>query len=142
MIEIGSLQDLRELFLSAPESQATRVLAILASLGLAATVLWLVRRRSLREEYTPIWMAVAAGLMLVSFNLDIMRAMARVLGAWSAASTIFFMGEVFLLVICLNFAVRLSRASGQLRLLGQEVALLRERLDRVADAPAGGVAPE
>ena len=142
MIEIGSLQDLRELFLSAPESQATRVLAILASLGLAATVLWLVRRRSLREEYTPIWMAVAAGLMLVSFNLDIMRAMARVLGAWSAASTIFFMGEVFLLVICLNFAVRLARASGQLRLLGQEVALLRERLDRVADAPAGGVAPE
>ncbi|MCZ6785336.1 MAG: DUF2304 domain-containing protein [Proteobacteria bacterium] len=142
MIEIGSLQDLRELFLSAPESQATRVLAILASLGLAATVLWLVRRRSLREEYTPIWMAVAAGLMLVSFNLDIMRAMARVLGAWSAASTIFFMGEVFLLVICLNFAVRLSRASGQLRLLGQEVALLRERLDRVADTPAGGVAPE
>ncbi len=92
MIEIGSLQDLRELFLSAPESQATRVLAILASLGLAATVLWLVRRRSLREEYTPIWMAVAAGLMLVSFNLDIMRAMARALGAWSAASTIFFMG--------------------------------------------------
>ncbi|MCZ6464609.1 MAG: DUF2304 domain-containing protein [Proteobacteria bacterium] len=142
MIEIGSLQDLRELFLSAPESQATRVLAILASLGLAATVLWLVRRRSLREEYTPIWMAVAAGLMLVSFNLDIMRAMARVLGAWSAASTIFFMGEVFLLVICLNFAVRLSRASGQLRLLGQEVALLRERLGRVADTPAGGVAPE
>ena len=142
MIEIGSLQDLRELFLSAPESQATRVLAILASLGLAATVLWLVRRRSLREEYTPIWMAVAAGLMLVSFNLDIMRAMARVLGAWSAASTIFFMGEVFLLVICLNFAVRLSRASGQLRVLGQEVALLRERLDRVSDAPASGVAPD
>ena len=80
--------------------------------------------------------------MNVSFNLDIMRAMARALGAWSAASTIFFMGEVFLLVICLNFAVRLSRASGQLRVLGQEVALLRERLDRVSDAPASGVAPD
>ncbi len=45
-------------------------------------------------------------------------------------------------MICLNFAVRLSRASGQLRVLGQEVALLRERLDRVADAPASGVAPD
>ena len=134
--------ELREIFLAAAEPNAVRALALTVSLVLVAVVLWLVRRRGLREEYTPIWMAVAAGLMLVSFNLDIMRAMARVLGAWSAASTIFFMGEVFLLVICLNFAVRLSRASGQLRLLGQEVALLRERLDRVADTPAGGVAPE
>jgi hypothetical protein len=128
-----TLEELREVFLSAEESQSTRVVAILFSLGLAAVVLVLVRRRSLREEYTPIWLAVAAGLLLVSLRFDVLKAITRAIGAWTPSSTIFFLGEVFLLAICLNFAVRLSRASVQIKNLGQEVAILRARLDE-ADA--------
>jgi len=128
-----TLEELREVFLSAEESQAARVVAILFSLGLAAVVLVLVRRRSLREEYTPIWLAVAAGLLLVSLRFDVLKAITRAIGAWTPSSTLFFLGEVFLLAICLNFAVRLSRASVQIKNLGQEVAILRARLDE-ADA--------
>jgi len=59
-----------------------------------------------------------------------------VIGAWAPSSTLFFLGELFLLAICLNFAVRLSRASVQLKNLGQEVAILRARLDALKnDAP-------
>lgn len=134
-----TLEELREVFLSAEESQAARVMAILFSLGLTAVVLLLVRRRSLREEYTPIWLAVAAGLMLVSLRFDVLKAITRAIGAWTPSSTLFFLGEVFLLAICLNFAVRLSRASVQIKNLGQEVAILRARLDEAeaqrSDAP-------
>ena len=35
------------------------------------------------------------------------------------------------MVVCLNYAVRLSRAGVELKNLAQEVALLRARLDRV-----------
>jgi len=60
----------------------------------------------------------------------------RAIGAWAPSSTLFFLGEIFLLAICLNFAVRLSRASVQLKNLGQEVAILRARLDALKnDAP-------
>jgi hypothetical protein len=127
------LEELREVFLSAEESQAARVVAVFVSLGLAAIVLILVRRRALREEYTPIWLAVAAGLLLVSLRFDLLKAITRAIGAWTPSSTLFFLGEVFLLAICLNFAVRLSRASVQIKNLGQEVAILRARLDE-ADA--------
>jgi hypothetical protein len=123
------LTDLRELFISAPESGATRLVAIVLSLGLVAIVLWLVRRRTLREEYTPIWMAVAASLLVVSLRLDILRAVTRVIGAWTPSSTIFFLGEVFLTAICLNYAVRLSRTTIQVKNLAQEIALLKTRLD-------------
>jgi hypothetical protein len=128
-----TLEELREVFLSAEESQAARVVAICFSLGLTAIVLVLVRRRSLREEYTPIWLAVAAGLLLVSLRFDVLKAITRAIGAWTPSSTLFFLGEVFLLAICLNFAVRLSRASVQIKNLAQEVAILRARLDE-ADA--------
>lgn len=127
-----TLEELREVFLSAEESQAARWVAILVSLGLTAIVLVLVRRRSLREEYTPIWLAVAAGLLLVSVRFDVLRALTRAIGAWTPSSTLFFLGEVFLVAICLNFAVRLSRASLQLKNLGQEVAILRARLDALS----------
>ena len=134
MTQIEQMEQLRELFLLAPESEATRFLAIALSLALVIAVLWLVRRRALREEYTPIWIGVALMLVVVSVRLDVLYALTRMMGAWTTSSAIFFMGEVFLVVICLNYAVRLSRATLQLKNLAQEVALLRCRLDRIAEA--------
>lgn len=121
----NQLDELREAFLNAPESGATQMVAIGAAVSLAAGVLWLVRRRRLREEYTPIWLAVSAALVAVSLELDLLRAITRGIGAWTPSSTLFFLGEVFLVGICLNFAVRLSRMSVQIKLLAQEIAILR-----------------
>jgi hypothetical protein len=53
---------------------------------------------------------------------------------------IFFLGELFLVAICLNYAVRLSRAGVQLKNLAQELALLRARLERLERAGGGGPA--
>ena len=111
MDDLQRLDELRELFLMAPESQTARLLALLGSIGLTVLVLHLVRRRALREEYTPIWMAVAAGLLLLSLVPGLLQLVTRAIGAWTASSTLFFLGQVFLVVICLNFAVRLSRAA-------------------------------
>lgn len=125
------LARLRELFHTAPESGATQLVAIGLSLALVLVIMWLVRRRSLREEYTPIWIAVAFLVMIVSLRLDVLRVVARSIGAWTPSSTIFFLGEVFLVIICLNYAVRLSRFGLQIKNLAQELTLLRQRLEEV-----------
>jgi len=130
-------EELRELFLAISDPSTARALALVSSLSLVAAVLWLVRRRSLREEYTPIWMGVAAALLLVSLRLDWIHALTRATGAWTSSSMIFFLGEVFLVAICLNYAVRLSRANVQIKNLAQEQALLRARLERVETAAHG-----
>jgi hypothetical protein len=82
-------------------------------------------------------MGVAVALVVVSLRLDWLSWLTRVLGAWTTSSVLFFLGEVFLVVICLNYAVRLSRAGVQIKNLAQEVALLRARLDRVESGSAG-----
>jgi len=119
------LAELRHALLNAPESTVTQVIAIAGSLALAVLVLYLVKRRRLREEYTPIWLAVAFAVFCVTVELDVLRLITRAIGAWTPSSTLFFMGEVFLVVISLNYAVRLSRMSVQVKTLAQEVALLR-----------------
>jgi hypothetical protein len=116
-------------------------MAVALSAALVVVVLWLVRGRKLRAEYTPIWMAVALGIFGVSLDLDLLRVLTRALGAWTTSSTLFFLGQMFLLVICLNYAVRLSRTGVQIKNLAQEVALLRARLDALGDRPRPGAGP-
>ncbi len=123
------LAELRTLFLEAPESGATRLLAVVLSLVLISVVLWLVRRRTLREEYTPIWMGVAFGIAALSLFPALLIALTRAVGAWTPSSALFFLGELFLLSICLNYAVRLSGLTLQIKNLAQELAVLRAELE-------------
>jgi magnesium-transporting ATPase (P-type) len=131
-----TLAQLRELFLENPDLEATRWLALSISVLLIAVVLWLVRKRALREEYTPIWVAVSAALVFVSLRLDLLRELTRAIGAWTPSSTVFFLGELFLVAICLNYAVRLSRAGTQIKNLAQELALVNARVDALAKRPS------
>jgi len=134
-----SLDELRQLFLEAPESAATRGIAIVLSLVLVAAVLWLVRRRTLREEYTPIWMGVALGIAVLSLVPSLLRALTRAVGAWTPSSALFFFGELFLLAICLNYAVRLSSLTLQVKNAAQELAVLRAEFEAARrDAEAAG----
>lgn len=132
------LAELRELFLSAPASAETRVLAVTLSLVLVGIVLWLVKRRTLREEYTPIWLLVAFAIALVSIVSPLLQVLTRAIGAWTQSSALFFFGQLFLVAICLNYAVRLSRLTLQLKNLGQELAVLRAEFE---DAGGRGASP-
>lgn len=131
MNDPAELAHLRELFLTSTDLEATRWLALTISTALVVCVLWLVRRRRLREEYTPIWIAVSAALVVLSLRLEWLRELTRAIGAWTPSSTVFFLGELFLVAICLNYAVRLSRAGMQIKNLAQELAILRARVDEL-----------
>lgn len=145
MQEPIDLDQLRTQFISAPESQATRFFAIVVSAALLIIVLWLLRRGKLREEYTPIWLGLSAALLVVSINFDILRWFTNTMGAWTTSSTVFFLGELFLLAICLGYAVRLSSVSLQLKNLSQEMAILKTQLEtlrREKSPSASGAEPK
>ncbi len=137
MSDSDRLLELRELFLSSSVSPATQAVTIVISLALAGLVLWLVRRRGLREEYTPIWLLVALCGVVISIRVDLLYALARAIGAWTASSTVFFAGEVFLVAICLNYAVRLSQMSVQVKNLAQETALLKLQIEELSGGTRG-----
>jgi predicted PurR-regulated permease PerM len=123
------LAELRELFLTAPAPVEVRVL-------------WLVKRRTLREEYTPIWLLVAFAIALVSLVSPLLQALTRAIGAWTQSSALFFFGQLFLVAICLNYAVRLSQLTLQVKNLVQEVAVLRAEIeDATRRAPSAPQLP-
>lgn len=116
---------LRRMMISIPDQGSTRLTALLVSTAFLFVVLNLVRRGRLKEEYTPIWVALAVGIITLSLWFDLLRAITHLIGAWTPSSTLFFLGEICLLALCLNYAVRLSRLSVQVKSLAQEIALLK-----------------
>jgi len=103
------------------------------ALALAATMLVvvfeLVRRRKLREEYSVIWTVTAFLLMLVAWQQDLLALFADVIGAKEAPSALFFGALVFLMLVALQFSVRLSKLTYRNKALSQRVALLEKELD-------------
>jgi hypothetical protein len=130
------VEALRRLMMDQPEPWTTRGIALVVSVAFLAAVLNLVRRGRLREEYTPIWTVVALGIMTLSVWSAGLHTMTKLVGAWAPSSTLFFFGELFLLVLCLNYAVRLSSLTLQVKLLAQQVAMLRAERDGHNERPA------
>lgn len=110
-----------------------RLVAILLAVTMLVTILELVRRRRLREEYSVVWVVTAVALLVLAFNYRILVWVTGVIGAAVPNSTLFFGGLLFLMLLCLQFSVRLSRLTYRMRKLTRQVALLQEEIAEKRD---------
>lgn len=110
--------------LTADQSRSGIVLGLL----LLLVVIELVRRRKLREEYSMLWVVTACGIVLLAWRHDILDLVRRATGIVEPQSALFFGAFLFLISICLQFSVRLSKLTWRNRMLAQRVALLEQEL--------------
>lgn len=101
-----------------------RVLTIGGALCILMMVVELVRRRKLKEEYSVLWVGTAVVILLISVWFSLLRRVTDVIGAVSPASTLFFFGLLFCIVLLLHFSVRISALERRLTTLVQEVGLM------------------
>lgn len=100
----------------------------------------LVRTRRLREEYSVIWMATSGIMFVLVLRYDWLVALTNLIGAALPTTTLFIGAIVFLMLIAVQFSIKLSKISEQLKNLTQENALLRAELER--DHTRGGTRAE
>jgi len=84
----------------------------------------LVRRRRLRVEYSWLWLASGFTIILLILRYDLLIWLTDLVGAAIPTSTLFFLCVLYLALLSLNYSVRLSTLTGQVKELAQEVALL------------------
>ncbi len=116
-----------------PERQ--RFLAIVLASTILLLVLELVRRRKLREEYSWVWILVSLVLLAIATNEAVIVGISRAIGSATGTSTLFFGAILFLLLLALQFSVRLSRLTHRQRTLAQRLALLEQEVDRLRANP-------
>jgi len=105
------------------------IFAVSISIAIFITIIELVRRRKLREEYSWFWLLTGTGLFLLAVNYDLLVGITRFIGAGFPTSTIFFFGIIFLIILNLHFSIVLSAFANQIKNLSQEIALLKNKVN-------------
>ena len=120
---------LQEILQPLPERQT--IVAIVLAVSMLIVVVELVRKRRLREEYSFVWVGTAAVLIVLALKQDLILELSKLFGAAQSSSTLFFLALVFLMLLCLQFSVRLSRLTFRNKALTQRIALLEKEMDEL-----------
>ncbi|MFH0985379.1 MAG: DUF2304 domain-containing protein [Candidatus Omnitrophota bacterium] len=85
----------------------------------------LVRRRKLREEYSVLWLVTSVLMFMLVLRYEWLETLTRLIGAGLPTTTLFICSIIFLMLIAVQFSIKLSNLTNQVKNLAQENALLR-----------------
>lgn len=107
----------------------------------------MLRRQKLREKYAVLWIVVGIGTLLLSAFPSLLEKASGLLGIQVPANLLFIMTLVLLVGVCLHLSREQSQAEDEVRILCEEVALLRADLAALhkqietGSAPGNGPSP-
>jgi hypothetical protein len=114
-----------------------KVFFLTIAVVLLLTIIDLVRRRRMRVEYSWVWIAAGVAIIVLIVQYDLLIWLTTAVGAVIPTSTLFFLSSLYLAVLSLNYAVRLSSLSWEVKELAQELALLRQTCEANHAAASG-----
>jgi len=94
-------------------------------------ILDLVRRRKLREEYSWLWLLTSAALFVLVIQYSWLELITDAMGAVLPTTTLFIGALVFLMFLSIQFSVKISTLTDQVKNMVQENALLREKIEEI-----------
>jgi hypothetical protein len=110
-----------------------KIFAIIVSVALLVFIIELVRRKRLREEYSWLWLLTGAIILILALWYDLLQWVTQLIGAALPTSTLFFLGLVFLILISIQFSVKVSELHNQVKNLVQEMGLLKNRIEELGE---------
>lgn len=104
------------------------IFAIIVSAVLLLFILELVRRRKIKEEYSWLWILVGVLIILLVVWHGLLLFLTHLIGAESPITTIFLFGFIFLLLINIDYSVRISVYKEQIKKLSQRIGILSKEI--------------
>jgi len=111
------------------------IVSLIAGVGVLALMVELLRRRQLKEKYAFLWLAVALVVAVLAVAPALLDTVAGWLDVADPVNLLLFVGLLVLLSVCVHLSWECSRLEDETRSLAEEVALLRNQVERL-DPPA------
>jgi hypothetical protein len=108
-----------------------QIFALLVSLLVFASTINLVRTKKLREEYSTLWLAISTIIFLLVLNYDLLVYLSHLTGSVLPTTTLFIGAIIFLILIAMQFSIKISKLTDQLKNLVQDNALIRTELEKL-----------
>lgn len=104
------------------------VTMLLVALINVLVIFELVRRRRLHEKYALLWLSVGGFGIVLSLGRSFVDKFARAVGVAYGPTVIFLAAILFLLFVCIQLSLEVSRLRDRTVRLAQEVGLLRAEI--------------
>lgn len=114
-----------------------QLFSLLVSICVFIFTIDLVRKKRVREEYSLLWLATSLTMIVLIVRYDWLVDLTRVIGAVLPTTTLFLGSILFLLVLAVQFSIKISRLTDQVKDLVQENALLRYEFERAQQENTG-----
>jgi len=103
-----------------------KIFALLICCFVFVVTINLVRKRKLREEYSVLWLATSILMFVLVLRYEWLVALTAFIGAGLPTTTLFICSTIFLILIAVQFSIKISHLTDQVKNLAQENALLRQ----------------
>lgn len=107
-----------------------QIFSLLVSISVFIFTIDLVRKKRLREEYSLLWLATSMTMIVLIFKYDWLVGLTHLIGAVLPTTTLFLGSTLFLIILSVQFSIKISRLTDQVKDLVQENALLRYEFEQ------------
>ena len=108
-----------------------QIIAIIVSMLFLLYISYLIIKGRLREEYAITWISCTIILIIFSFWRNGLEIMSHLFGVYEAPNLVFTAAIFVILIYLLHLSVVNSKLHANNKKLAQEIALLKERIDKM-----------
>jgi hypothetical protein len=105
-----------------------KIFALLVCCLVFVITIDLVRKRRLREEYSVLWLVTSLLMFVLVLRYEWLVALTGFIGAGLPTTTLFIGSIIFLMLIAVQFSIKISSLTEQVKNLAQENALLHAEI--------------
>ena len=106
-----------------------QIFALLISVFVFVIVIDMVRKRRLREEYSVLWLVTSIIMFALILRYEWLVALTTLIGAGLPTTTLFLFSIIFLMLLSVQFCIKISRLTDQVKNLSQENALMKKEIE-------------
>jgi len=114
--------------------QVTQYIAIAASIGLFIYILYLVRNKRIKEEYSLLWLFFSVVFIFFSVWREGLESFAKIVGIAYPPAALFIILLLAVFLILIEFSRIISRLTDRTIALAQEVAIIKMELEKLNSA--------
>ena len=112
-----------------------QIFALIVSAMVFIIVIDMVRKRRLREEYSVLWLLTSVLMFVLIFRYEWLVSLTDLIGAGLPTTTLFLFSIIFLMLLSVQFCIKISQLTEQVKILSQENALMKRELESFSDNP-------
>jgi hypothetical protein len=111
------------------------LIALVLAIVTITVLVELLRRRQLRQKYVLTWIVVGVVVAAIAISPGTFNRAAKAMGVINPADLLVVLAALFLLLVCVHLSWEVGRLEERSRRLAEELALVRNDVDRLSSRP-------